>query len=112
MTEAEWLACEDRDRMWKVLRGRTSDRKLRLLACAACRCVWQLLDDKRTQHALAVAERYAAGMANGAELGHAEREADEAYRQFYDDQYVAALAVRIAAAKRPPARQVLDYLRW
>jgi hypothetical protein len=61
MTEAEWLACEDPAEMLAALmptrsgdaspiqaeggRARTSDRLLRLFACAVCRQVWNRLTD-------------------------------------------------------------------
>ena len=34
MTEAEWLTCNDPTRMLEFLRGKASERKLRLYACA------------------------------------------------------------------------------
>jgi hypothetical protein len=37
MTEAEWRLCPDSERMLGQLRERATDRKLRLLCCAACR---------------------------------------------------------------------------
>jgi hypothetical protein len=40
MTEAEWLACTDPTPMLAFLRGKASERKLRLFACA---CVSQIL---------------------------------------------------------------------
>ena len=43
MTDQEWLVCADPDKMLQFLRGKASDRKLRLFACACCRLVWQKL---------------------------------------------------------------------
>ena len=34
MTDAEWLVCDDPNRMLCFLRERASERKLRLFACA------------------------------------------------------------------------------
>jgi hypothetical protein len=72
MTEAEWLACEDPIAMLHFLRGRVSDRKLRLYCCACCRLVWHQLRWNRRK-AVAIAERYADGKAGwwGTFLGEA-----------------------------------------
>lgn len=58
MTEAEWVACEDPTPMLEFLRGRVSNRKLRLMAVACCRLVWDELTPA-TQAAVAAAELYA-----------------------------------------------------
>ena len=86
MTEAEWLASTHPEAMldhllgrrqlpwWRVtdwLRSRPSaaaerpwhsDRKLRLFACACCRCVSGLLEDRRSRNAVEAAERCADGL--------------------------------------------------
>jgi hypothetical protein len=88
MTGAEWLACTDPEPMLAFLRSvqsrrrrflgwltrppyQASDRKLRLFACAYCRLEWHLLVDERSRTAVAVAERYADGLATEGERGRA-----------------------------------------
>jgi hypothetical protein len=67
MTEQEWLACNDPQKMLEFIQGEATDRKLRLFCCACCRRIWPLLanDGKR---AVEVAERYADGLVGKAEL--------------------------------------------
>jgi hypothetical protein len=62
MKEGNWLAAKDPQPLLDFLRGRASDRKLRLFAVACCREVWDLLD-AAGRAALEVAERYADGEA-------------------------------------------------
>ncbi len=45
MLEHEWLECTDPQRMLDFLQDKTSLRRLRLLACACLRGVWNLLDE-------------------------------------------------------------------
>jgi hypothetical protein len=61
MTEPEWLGCTDPILMLEFLRGKATNRKLRLVACAVCRSIWDLLIDKRSREAIEVAERFADG---------------------------------------------------
>jgi hypothetical protein len=72
MTESEWLAATDPRPMLEFVRDKVSDRKLRLFACACCRAV------RATEHlgpgwAVAVAERYADGLASDEDLVSARR---------------------------------------
>lgn len=91
MTEAEWLACDDPTDMLLFLRGPdslreevvneifirrievyapglTSQRKLRLAACACCRRIEHLLHDIRSQKLIEVNEQFADGEASAEEL--------------------------------------------
>jgi hypothetical protein len=61
MTEAEWLACNDPDPMLEFLRDKSSDRKLRLFACACCRAL-SAVSDSDVCEAVQVAEQYADGL--------------------------------------------------
>jgi hypothetical protein len=60
MTEAEWVACTDPGPMLEFLRGRATDRKLRLFTAACCRRFWSWLDSYRVeelQRAIELVER-------------------------------------------------------
>lgn len=65
MTEEEWLAGGDPRGLLEFLRGKTSDRKLRLFACVCCRRAWHLLAEEGSRTALDAAERFADGLADG-----------------------------------------------
>jgi hypothetical protein len=56
VTEAEWLACTDPRPMLAYLRGKASDRKLRLFGCACCRRIWHLLPDQANRDLVAAVE--------------------------------------------------------
>lgn len=64
MTEQEWLECPGPYPMLEFLRGRISERKLRLFGCACCRRIGHLIGDQRSRDAVEVAERYADGLAS------------------------------------------------
>ena len=71
MTKAEWLACTDPEQMLEYLRGKASDRKLRLFGVACCRRMWNLLSNKYSRKALTIAERYADDEVSKEKLGFA-----------------------------------------
>jgi hypothetical protein len=68
MTEAEWLACTDPRPMLESLRGKASDRKLRLFAVACCHRAGSRLIDDGIRVCIEVAERFADGAASAGEL--------------------------------------------
>jgi hypothetical protein len=59
VTEPEWLAATDPEPMLKFLKGRVSERKLRLFACACCRGIWELIDEERFRQLVEASEQYA-----------------------------------------------------
>ena len=71
MTEAEWLTCADPQPMLESLRGKATDRKLRLFAVAVFRATLSLpffASIDRTLTTLDVAERYADGLIDETEM--------------------------------------------
>ena len=81
MTESEWLACVDPQRMLTYLHGIVSDRKLRLFGCAFCRSVWNWISEDCFRNAVEVAERFADGQATTRELTEAKRESGAAFER-------------------------------
>jgi hypothetical protein len=79
VTEAEWLACTDPEKMmmflWKS--EKITDRKRRLFGVAVCRRIWHYLTDERSRTAVEVAARHADGQATAKEL-------DAAYLAAFD----------------------------
>ncbi len=72
MTEAKWLACADPTPMLQFLKGKVSDRKMRLFAVACCRRMWHIrptiLRGLRDRATIETAEKFADGEALRDEL--------------------------------------------
>jgi hypothetical protein len=86
VTEAEWLNTENQLDQLKYVRGKASERKLRLFACAVVRCAWKWLIRKRNRQAVETAERFADGLATEAELKEARGRAFDNY-QAWGERY-------------------------
>src|SRR4051812_44930690 len=59
MTEADWLAATEPVPMLKLLKGRASDRKLRLFLVASARLAWDRVPAGAMRDAVDAAELYA-----------------------------------------------------
>ena len=111
MTEAEWAACREPDKMLAFLRkgSRGSERGLRLFACACVRRIWHLLTDERSREAVEMAERFADGLGTEQERNTiwAAAEAVTGGRRVYgkmcSHQYFAAISAWLAIADSPTA---------
>lgn len=75
MTEAEWRNSKDPTPLLTYLKDRLSERKMRLLACACCRQIWEHLPDLRSQQGVEVAERFADDLASPRDLAKAHNNA-------------------------------------
>jgi hypothetical protein len=72
MTEAEWRNSDQPEPLLAFLRGKATDRKLRLYAVACCRLIGELLTDERSRAVVEASERFADGLASRQELDTAE----------------------------------------
>lgn len=61
MTESEWLDCTQPTLLLEFLRGKASNRKIRLFSCACCRRIWHLMNAK-SREIVMLAELYADGL--------------------------------------------------
>jgi hypothetical protein len=61
MDKARWLACGDPEGMLRLLRGKASDRKLRLFGCACCRRLWHQLPREANRALVAAVEDWPDG---------------------------------------------------
>jgi hypothetical protein len=86
MTEADWLICNDPQKMLIYLACPPAHRKMLLFAIACCKRVVALLVDERSHKALEKLERFAEGQCGPAELDEGSKLAYEAIRSIGQPQ--------------------------
>lgn len=103
---------------WTYLRGEPSPRKHRLLACAACRLRWSEIRDDRLRRGVEIAEAFADGLVDHAEVERAHKVAfgiDKSMGRFSERRATdsprwkalttsSALAQAVASAADPRGR--------
>jgi hypothetical protein len=99
MTEAEWLAGTDCRAMLRSLRGRASDRKLRLFACACWQRLRHLLQDGHLRWFLGLLEPHADGLVPPQELWAARQAAWVAGGSLREGHPAAETRERLAARR-------------
>jgi hypothetical protein len=100
MTEQQWLACHDPQRMLQFLRWRMSERKLQLFACGCCRLIWDVVWSRRSLEAVVITERFLDGLPRGELRPVVRRQAWEAIRTTPRDRpgaYSAAHAAHMTS---------------
>ena len=102
MTEAEWLACTDPEPMLKFLRGKASDRKVRLFAVACCRRVWTSLEHEEFRDAVRKAESFADGLADRAEMLQAHEKARTIFGKLHGKDNGPGAALTASGFPGPP----------
>lgn len=98
MTEVKWQTSTFPVPMLDFLRGKASDRKLRLFGVASCRQVWQLLAQS-SREAVEIADLFADGLVSAADLASAHEATEEAWRvspHFGEEDYDADLQAAVA----------------
>jgi hypothetical protein len=99
------MACTDPTKMLEFLRGKVSDRKLRLFTCACCRRLWDWFTNDRSRQAIIVAEQFA----------DAERDTDLAgYLRLRQEVMRAWKAAGSSSALLigDPLRWAIEYVAW
>ena len=97
VTEAEWLASTDAQKMLDELRWKVSDRKARLVACAFCRMVVTVFDDTQ-RRALEAVESFADGHLGSDDLWTAINGFVDRHGEFFD---------AIGMGERRPSKEIV-----
>ena len=112
MNKKQWLASADPQMMLAHLKGRASDRKLRLFAVACCRRFWPLVSrDDVSRQVVEVAERFADGIATVKECHLARATAEVLWGPGADRILCAVRELARAAVKSKASGAALDACR-
>jgi anti-anti-sigma regulatory factor len=98
MNETTWLECDDVRLAFSFLRGRASDRKHRLFACACARRTWALLRHPWSRKVIEIAEQCAEQQARLTQLQNWAQRAGKAIPASGPAEMHAASAAHCAAA--------------
>lgn len=114
MTEREWLSSSDPSPMVEFLRGKASDRKLRLFAVACVRRVGHLLIEKRSMEAIELAEQFAEGQVGKAELTKKRKQLNDGVKGGGTSKFLtgARKSARAAGWTEPKAGAVAQAWTW
>ena len=102
MTEADWLACTDPQPMLEFVRGKASDRKVRLFAVACCRRVWPSLEHEEFRNAVRKAELFADGLADRGEMLQAYEKARAIFGKLHGKDNGPGAALTASGFPSPP----------
>src|SRR5262245_57872983 len=109
-TEADWFACTDPTPMLEFLRGKASERKLRLFAVGCCRRVWALIKDESFRAAVRAAELFADNMITKEEMTETQKAAIPGFVQLHGGEDLAPGAALSAAAISAPKKSFFEQL--
>jgi hypothetical protein len=84
MNRVDWETSDFPKEMLEFVQSRTTDRKMRLFACACCRRFWDSLPDPRSRHFVETVERFADGLETDASLDESHFAAQEVVKETSD----------------------------
>jgi hypothetical protein len=108
MTKAEWLACTDPTPVLELLRGKASERRLRLFNVVCCRRVWDRLVNERSRRAVEIIEQHIEGQATDEQMQSAEAEAEQAYRSLKEQVLASFVGSELAHRASQMPRGLFD----
>jgi hypothetical protein len=108
MTEAEWLRCIDVRAMVACLPWGERQRKARLFACACCRRIGDIMQDRSCRRAIEIVERFVDGSAAESDWEVAERELLRAIDETRDQYPYPDYVIRPEHAARVTVRWLLS----